>query len=142
MFTPSEEMMMLEAGKITLQPDYQDAFFQDLRATTEPLVRDSLFLYVAYEIKAVEAVKYKLDPKADVPFLVREAKLRGMELPALVEVVEKKATTFKALIREMELLRIEFSIKYADAKELADKMKLRDEYLVKIKTVTASLKAM
>jgi hypothetical protein len=142
MYNPNEFNPQMISSDMMKQVDYQDAFFRDLKDSTEPLVRDSLFLYVAYEIKAAEAAKYKLDPKADVPFLVREAKLRGMELPALVDLVEKKATAFKALICEMELLRIEFSIKYADAKELADKMKLRDEYLVKIKTVSDSLKAM
>lgn len=138
---PISASMMMSYSMLT-PVDYQDVFFQDLRDSTEFLVRNSLFLYVAYEIKAVEAAKFRQDPKAEVPFLAREAEIRKMEIPALVELVEKKALAFRAVIREMELLRIEFNMTYAELKDLAERVKLRDEYLEKVQKVTESLKGL
>jgi hypothetical protein len=119
--------------------DYKDAFFQDLRHTVDPLVQNSLFLYVAYEIKAQEAAKFKADPKADVPFLKKEAELRGVKVAELASVVESKGVAFKDAVRKMELLRIEFNIRYEDAKEYLDKLHLRDEFIAKIKEISVPL---
>jgi len=119
--------------------DYKDAFFQDLKDTVDPLVQNSLFLYVAYEIKAQEAAKFKADPEADVPFLKKEAELRGLTVAGLALLVESKGVAFKDAVREMELLRIEFNIRYKGAREHLDKLHLRDEFIAKIKDISAPL---
>lgn len=125
----------------TLLPavDYKDAFFQDLRDHIEPLVRNSLFQYLAYQYKGEEADKYNADPKADVPYLKAEADLRGIAVKDLVALVERNGLALKSAIKDLELLRIEFNLRYAKTKELLERVQLRDEFIPRIKTITESL---
>jgi len=116
--------------------DYKDAFFQDLRAAVEPLVRNSLFSYLAYVGKAEEVAKYREDPKADVPYLKREAALRGTKLADLVQLVEEKGESFKASVNELELLRVEFNLRYSKTTNEEERLHLRDEFLGRLNGMT------
>ena len=114
----------------------KDAFFQDLRDAVEPIVRGSLFMYLAYLAKGEEAVKYRLDSSANVPLLNREATLRGIPIFAMVDMVEGKGAAFKAVINELELLRIEFNLLYAKTEGEVERFQLRDEFLTRLKSMS------
>lgn len=129
----------LMVGSLLPVVDYKEAFFQDLKDSVEPLVRNSIFLYLAYEAKAVEAAKYREDPKADVPFLKREAELRGVPLKDLVTSVEEKGVAFKNAISEMELLRIDYNLRYSNITEHQERLYLRDEFISKIRETMGAL---
>ena len=121
------------------QVDIKDAFFMDLEEAIGPLVRKSLFLYVAYERKGAEAAKYKEDPKADVPTLKREAELRGITVKAMAEMVETKGQAFNKAISDIELLRVEFNLRYAEVKEYQERLYLRDEFMPRIREIMSAL---
>jgi hypothetical protein len=125
----------------SLQPavDYKDAFFQDVREHIEPLVRNSLFQLLAYQYKGEEAEAYKEDPKANVPMLGREAELRGITIPDMVAMVERNGTALKSTIKELELVRIEYNLRYAKVKEELDRLQLRDEFIARVKAITEAL---
>jgi hypothetical protein len=115
---------------------YKDAFFQDLRDAVEPIVRGSLFMYLAYLAKGEEAAKYRLDSEADIPLLSREATLRGIPVSAMVEMVEQKGAAFKAVISDLELLRIQFNLLYANTEEEVERLQLREEFVTKLRSMS------
>jgi hypothetical protein len=119
--------------------DYKDIFFQDMDKAVQQLVQNSLFLYAAYEIKLAEVEKYLADPKAEVPFLKEEAALRGAKLEDMVTLVKGKGAAFKAAIRKMELLRIEFNTRYSKVTTTLDRLALRDEFSPKVRAVMEAL---
>lgn len=132
------EMMEIPTNEQILPVDYKGAFFQDLR-DIEGLVQNSLFLYVAYDIKGKEAALYTENPKADVPTLKKEAKLRGVSLEEMVIMVKDKGAAFTTAIAEMELLRVEFNLRYASTKTNLDRLQLRDEFLPRARKVMESV---
>lgn len=132
MFTDSVDSSMLAASISIPRVDIKDAFFQDLEDHVGPLVRNSLFLYAAYLRKAIEVAKYREDPKADVPYLKREAELRKVPLKDMVAMVEAKGEAFNKALSEMELLRVEFNLRYAGLKEYQERLELRDEFIPRI----------
>ncbi len=119
--------------------DYKDIFFQDIDKAVQQLVQNSLFLYVAYEIKLAEVEEYIADPKAKVPFLKEEAALRGVKLEDMVTLVKGKGSAFKTSIRKMELLRIEFNTRYSKVTTTLDRLALRDEFSPKVRAVMEAL---
>lgn len=119
--------------------DYKDAFFQDVREHIEPFVRNSLFQLLAYQYKGEEADLYKADQGANIPMIKREAELRGISIPDMVKMVERTGSALKSAIKDLELLRVEYNLRYSKIKEHQDKLELRDEFIVKVKAITGGL---
>lgn len=134
-------MLEFDSGypQTVLSYDTSKEFFNELRTATESLVQNSLFLYVAYKLKAVEALAFKEDPTNPHPFLVTEAKLRGISVADLVKVVESKAEQLETTIREVELLRIEFNLRSSKLESYESKLALRDELIAKLRSILSKI---
>lgn len=126
-------------GAYTPPTDYKAAFFQDVRDHIEPMVRNSLFQLLAYQYKGEEADAYNADPKADIPMLRREAELRKVSIKDMVAMVGRNGAALRSAIIELELLRIEYNLRYADVSEELERLQLRDEYISRVKAITEPL---
>lgn len=129
--------MMVGAALVPV--DYRDAFFQDVRDHIEPLVRNSLFQLLAYQYKGEEADAYKANPRAEIPMLKEEAQLRGVSIDDMVLMVERNGAALKSAIKGLELLRVEFNLRYAGVSDDLERLQLRDEYIARVKEITKSL---
>lgn len=138
-----DDLEMLNTGLMMVglppQVDYKDAFFQDLKDSIEPVVRNSLFMYLAYLGKGEEAARYREDPKAEIPLIKEEAKLRGMPVPDLVTLIEGRGKALKDAISKLELLRVDFNLRYAKISDQQERLTLRDEFIPKMKALTTGL---
>lgn len=116
----------------------KDIFFQDIREL-EAIVKDSLMVYLAYELKAQDASKYLADPSGNYPLLEKEAKLRKVTVEQLAKLVLEKAEGFKYVVRTAELLRNEFNLVYSTLDKYEDKVALRDRLLGEFRKLTEAL---
>lgn len=123
---------------VSLPKDDTEEFFQELKNLSEPLVRNSLMQYVAYEMKNQEAELYKKDPTADLPFLKQEAALRKMTVGELASAISNKGVALFHIVRSFELLRVEFNERIQGLTTYSEKLALRDELLAKAKALVTS----
>lgn len=121
-----------------LQPSDKEVFLQDMKAL-ESVVKDSLLVYTAYELKSQDAIKYLEDPKQDFPFLKREAELRKVSVEDLCKMVIEKAKLFKDAIRNADLLRNEFNLLYPTLDTYESTVKLRDRLLGEFRKLTEDI---
>ena len=134
----TEDLQALPFNIPTPQTD-SEVFFQDMKVI-ESLVKDSLLVYTAYQLKEEDALKYLNDTKVELPLLKKEASLRGVSMKVLAELVVKKAQAFKNAVKVAELLRTEFNIIYPTLTTYKDKLNLRDRLLAEFKEITDALK--
>ena len=116
----------------------KDIFFQDIKEVLS-IVKDSLLIYAAYELKAVDAANYLKDPSGSYPFLEKEAKLRKVSVEQLSKMVLQKGEEFKHIVRTSELLRNEFNLTYPTLSKYEDKISLRDRLLGEFRGLIANL---
>ena len=135
------DLMMEPISFITSAISDTDSFFQELREISEAFVRRSLMQYIAYELKTKDSEAYIADPAANIPFLKREAQLRGLTLDEMVQSVSQRKEVLHSIVREYELLRVEFNLRYKDSMDYAEKLALRDELLAKAKKLVESVPA-
>lgn len=127
----------LSYGSINRSND-RDTFFQDVKQL-ESLVKDSLLVYIAYELKALDAAQYLADPTLSFPILEKEATLRGMAVVDLAKLVLDKAKAYKNAVRSGELLRTEFNIIYPTLSTYEARVELRDRLLNEFRDATRGL---
>jgi hypothetical protein len=132
------DMAISEGYSQVTMPDDKEVFFQDLSAL-ESLVKNSMMVYVAYELKAQEASQYLADTTLDFPFLKKEADLRKVNLPDLCKQIIGKAKVYKDAIKAAELLRLEFNITYPSLTTYEAKVELRDRLLREFREVTKGI---
>ena len=116
-----------------------DSFFQEIRDISEAFVRRSLMQYVAYDFKVTDAQAYLLDPTVKVPYLEKEASLRGVSLPDTVKSVMERRDVLVSIIREYELIRVEFNLLYEGTSSPQERLTLRDKMLSKAKALVESI---